>query len=199
MQDMSEIVPELSAYQYSPLPPGPNNVRLLRILPARGNNAPIRCRLFDYSLSDQRKGGHLYEALSYVWGITDKSQTIFIDDQYLAVTANLHEALLHLRDTAIERIVWIDAICINQADLKERGEQVQLMAKIYSNAARVVVWLGQASTHSDLTLEAIRRAASDGTFSQCHASVWEGIEELLGRPWFRRIWVSRHSRTILIL
>lgn len=199
MQDVSEIVPELSAYQYSPLPPRPNNIRLLRILPARGDTAPIRCHLFDYSLSDQRKGGHLYEALSYVWGITDKSQTIFIDDQYLAVTANLHEALLHLRDTAIERIVWIDAICINQADLKERGEQVQLMAKIYSHAACVVVWLGQASTHSDIMLETIRRAASDGTFPRCHASVWAGIEEVLGRPWFRRIWVSRHSRTILIV
>ncbi|KAJ5651559.1 uncharacterized protein N7484_005282 [Penicillium longicatenatum] len=189
MQDVSEKVPELFVYQYSPLPSGLNNIRMLRLLPTPNNNAPIRCRLFDYSLSKERRGGHLYEALSYVWGNTDKPQTIFIDDQYLSVTLNLHEALLHLRDSVIERVVWIDAICINQGDLKERGEQVQLMAKIYSNAARVVVWLGQASNHSDMTLEAIRVAASEGSSSQCHASLREGMDELLGRSWFRRIWV----------
>ncbi|KAL4896928.1 heterokaryon incompatibility protein-domain-containing protein [Aspergillus ambiguus] len=189
MQDVSETVPGLILYQYSPLPPGPNNIRMLCLLPDPNNDAPIRCRLFDYSLSEERRGGHLYEALSYVWGGTDNPQTIFIDDQYLTVTANLREALLHLRDSMIERAMWIDAICINQGDLKERGEQVQLMAKIYSNAARVIVWLGQPSNYSDMTLEAIRSAASEGTLSQYEASLQEGMDELLGRSWFRRIWV----------
>jgi hypothetical protein len=37
---------------------------------------------------------------------------------------------------------WIDAICINQKDSDERGQQVQFMAKIYNQAHRVIVWLG---------------------------------------------------------
>jgi hypothetical protein len=37
--------------------------------------------------------------------------------------------------------LWIDAICINQADLDERKQQVQLMRDVYSGASRVVVWL----------------------------------------------------------
>ncbi|KAL8351506.1 hypothetical protein RB598_006335 [Gaeumannomyces tritici] len=39
---------------------------------------------------------------------------------------------------------WIDAICINQASLTERSEQVPRMGKIYSTAARVVIWPGDS-------------------------------------------------------
>ncbi|KAF3004767.1 hypothetical protein E8E13_001344 [Curvularia kusanoi] len=41
-------------------------------------------------------------------------------------------------------LLWADAICINQADLSERGDQVQLMREIYSNAMRVIIWLGDS-------------------------------------------------------
>ena len=39
------------------------------------------------------------------------------------------------------RRLWIDAICINQASLKEKNQQVPMMADIYGGAARVLVWL----------------------------------------------------------
>lgn len=41
--------------------------------------------------------------------------------------------------------LWIDAICINQADLEERSAQVRIMPRIYSNADCVIVWLGDDS------------------------------------------------------
>ncbi|RMJ04826.1 hypothetical protein CDV36_014510 [Fusarium kuroshium] len=49
-------------------------------------------------------------------------------------------ALKCLRNCSLDRIIWVDAICINQDDAEERGRQVQSMAKIYANASRVVVW-----------------------------------------------------------
>ena len=39
------------------------------------------------------------------------------------------------------RVLWIDAICINQANILERNGQVQHMALIYKHASRVIVWL----------------------------------------------------------
>lgn len=39
--------------------------------------------------------------------------------------------------------LWIDAICINQHDLAEKARQIPLMTRIYSTAARVLVWLGK--------------------------------------------------------
>ncbi|EAW13708.1 HET domain-containing protein [Aspergillus clavatus NRRL 1] len=181
--------PNPGKYQYRPLSPGPNSIRMLRLLSDPDSTAQIHCQLFNYSLSETRRGTHLYEALSYVWGDTAKPQSIFIDGRSLAVTANLHAALLHLRDPVIDRVMWIDAICINQDDLEERGSQVQLMARIYTKADRVVVWLGQAAEHSDVAMEAIRAAASRENVPKYDVPLGEGIQEVLGRPWFRRIWV----------
>lgn len=157
-----------TAYQYSKLPP--DSIRLLRLQPHRDPTAPIRCTLFDCPLlqNHERVTFSPYEALSYVWGSTDNPQSITVrdcpisyddDDEpsdpttapartksagTLSVTRNLHEALVQLRDRFIDRVLWIDAICINQADLDERSCQVASMARIYAIASRVLVWLGPA-------------------------------------------------------
>ncbi|KAK0709563.1 heterokaryon incompatibility [Lasiosphaeria miniovina] len=75
--------------------------------------------------------------------------------------ANLHAALSQLRDRLLERIIWIDAICINQHDNNEKGQQVQSTTKIYANANRVIVWLGEAAEDSDQALGALRTAAEE--------------------------------------
>jgi hypothetical protein len=41
------------------------------------------------------------------------------------------------------RRIWIDAVCINQQDLRERSQQVSIMRDIYRSARDVVVWLGE--------------------------------------------------------
>jgi len=63
----------------------------------------------------------LFEALSYTCGGGKRPCSITIKDQSLDVTANLYTALLRLRDRSLERILWIDAICIDQNNLEERG------------------------------------------------------------------------------
>ncbi|KAL8364603.1 hypothetical protein RB595_003745 [Gaeumannomyces hyphopodioides] len=195
---------------YTPLPKG--NVRLLRLLPHQDENSRIECQL-TFSLLD-RGSSHPYEALSYVWGSEDNKRPIYIGDNELRVTANLYAALKHLRYCSVERILWIDAICINQNDNEEKGQQVQSMAKIYAKANRVIVWLvdppkdapdeGDPAAddrvdNGDQALEAIRAAAEerrvDSTMDQ------KMILALLGRKWFQRIWVLQEvaaARHILI-
>lgn len=72
---------------------------------------------------------------------------IRVDGVEFPVTVNLHEALLRLRDPAIERIIWIDAVCIDQDDDTEKTHQIGLMSKIYGQANRVIIWLGEALPH----------------------------------------------------
>jgi hypothetical protein len=139
-------------YCYSPLP-GPGSIRLLRLMAHTDENARIECRLFDYPLQELEERACLYEALSYVWGGSDKPHSISIGGYYLPITANLYAALLHLRDRLIERIIWVDAICIDQDNQTERAQQVQSMAKIYCKANRVIVWLGEAAADSDQALK----------------------------------------------
>ena len=180
----------MSQYCYSPLSRKPDSIRLLRLMPNKNDTADIRCKLFKYTLRESDKATHLYEALSYVWGGSDKPKSIFIDNRYLAVTLNLHAALLRLRDRDIPRTIWVDAVCINQEDKQEKEHQIQSMAKIYANASRVIVWLGERANNSDVALEAIR-AAGKPTNTSNKEMIQQAILPLLQRPWFRRIWVRQ--------
>jgi hypothetical protein len=135
-------------YHHPRLPRGNNNIRLLRLIPNKNETAIIKCQLFNYSL-DPDKSTHLYDALSYVWGNPNETLPIFIDGHVLHITASLHAALLRLRNHSLERIIWIDAVCINQANEEEKEHQIQSMARIYGQANRVIVWLGKAEDDSN--------------------------------------------------
>jgi hypothetical protein len=178
-------------YSYSLPSLGSDSIRLLGLMPNEDENAPIHCRLHHYPLQKLNNGTHLYEALSYVWGGSDTPQSVFIDNYNLPVTVNLYKALLRLRDRTFERILWVDSICINQADEQEKEHQIQSMAKIYGQANRVIVYLGEAADDSDQAFEDIRVAAeTEPTSSLQSEEGHKAMLKLLERPWFRRIWVS---------
>ncbi|KAF2175471.1 HET-domain-containing protein, partial [Zopfia rhizophila CBS 207.26] len=193
----------------------PDNIRLLRLLPNEDKKAPIQCELFHYSLWEPGKRTHPYDALSYVWGGSDKPQSIFIrehnstsghdttSEHDLPVTANLHKALSRLRNRSIERIIWIDAVCINQKDEREKEQQIQCMAKIYGQANRVVIWLGEAADDSDQALQEIRAAGDKNSKNSSNSeTIQQAVIALLQRPWFRRIWVLQEvaaARHVLIM
>jgi hypothetical protein len=178
----------MSQYSYSPLSLGPDSIRLLRLMPDQDDTADIRCELFEYSLQSSCKASHLYEALSYVWGSPGEKLPIFIHGHSFDVTVNLRAALSRLRNHSMERTLWVDAICIDQQNLRERGHQVQLMAKIYGQANRVVVWLGEAADDSDQALEDIRTAAErEATYSSNSERSQKAVFKMLERSWFRRI------------
>lgn len=179
----------ISSYCYGDLPS--DTIRLLRLLPHEDRTEPIQCQLFNYSLGDPDTRTHPYDALSYVWGDLDKHQSISISECILPVTVKLHEALSRLRYRSIERIIWVDAVCINQDNDQEKEKQIQLMAKIYGQASRVVVWLGETADNSDLAFETIRSAAGGKKLVNpvSNRKAQQSISTLLQRPWFRRIWV----------
>ncbi|RDW66848.1 hypothetical protein BP5796_09597 [Coleophoma crateriformis] len=189
----------MSQYIYSSL--GPNSIRLVRLLPNQTQNAPIQCQLCPYSLQESSRQTHLYTALSYVWGDPEITRSIYIDKCTLSVTKNLFEALLRLRDPFFERIIWVDALCINQGDTKEKEQQIQSMPKIYGQADRVNVWLGEAADNSDQALEVIR-AAGNGATNSLSNEIQLAVLALLRRGWFRRIWIlqevaaARHVQII---
>jgi hypothetical protein len=180
----------MSFYPYSLLPPDGDNIRLLRLLPNEDKDAPLYCELRNYSLQRSSLRTHLYEALSYVWGNPDNTLFICVDKNQFQVTVNLYSALSRLRDHSFERIVWVDAICIDQSNVEERKQQVQLMAKIYSNAHRVIVWLGEQTVEIQGALEDIQLAANkELTEHSKKETKQQAMLNLLQNPWFQRIWV----------
>ena len=137
----------MDRFEYKPIDLEDCSFRLVRL--SYGEDGPIQCELFDAWLHDTDDIIE-YEALSYTWGGTDKPYEIEINGRRMPVTKNLSLALRHLRYPGRDRILWIDAICINQNNNEERGHQVQQMASIYKKAEQVIVWLGRATPETDL-------------------------------------------------
>ena len=134
-----------------------------------------------------------YEALSYTWGSPEATETITCNDVDFPITENLFRALQALRPSRnTARHLWVDAICINQTDDNEKGEQVWHMLQIYQKATRVIAWLGTA--HEDL----VPAVAAASLFSPVVPEdvaesriVYRGMCDLYMRPWFQRIWIQQ--------
>jgi hypothetical protein len=121
-------------------------LRLVTLLPAPCKDAPIECTLSIGNLQDRNLQ---YEALSYEWGDpNDPGYDILLEGQPFTVRRNLWHALRCLRTEFGARILWVDAICINQENVSERNHQVGMMGNIYSFATSVRVWLGEMSGNS---------------------------------------------------
>ena len=143
---------------YSPLEHSQRQIRLIRLsVETESHSKDIRCTFSVVFLDDDPQ----YEALSYAWGDSPATVPIFVDDHPFLVTENLHSALIHLRLPDRERILWVDAICINQIETSEKTHQVKLMHDIYSNAARVIVWLSAEWEGSEIAKTAILHLGND--------------------------------------
>ncbi|KAK3373139.1 heterokaryon incompatibility protein-domain-containing protein [Lasiosphaeria ovina] len=152
---------------------------LLKLIPHWDEHAPIQCTLFNSPILVSGVTSHPFETLSYVWGSAELTHFVCIDNCQLPITASLHGALSRLRDSFLERIVWADAICINQEDLTERARQVHCMATIYAKASRVLMWLGGKEAADELYTVSEQDEDLAGRNTSLLA--------LVGRPWFRRI------------
>lgn len=223
-----------SPYEYTPFPPDTDQIRLLTLFPASEQNEEIVITLRN---STTEAAARQYEALSYVWGSTDNPENVSVVSSFttdkdenmslsacsaapLLVTQNLAVALRHLRRQDVARILWIDAICVDQQNIAERGEQVGKMAQIYSLAARVVIWVGPASPDSDLAMQLVEHlgqavridertgmitSASNGEAEPHWADTAQplpygedelcALEKLFWRPWFERLWVVQEVMT----
>jgi hypothetical protein len=126
-------------YQYTELDAASRQIRPAHIKPGAWDD-PIPCDLLPASLYLPPT----YETLSYVWGDKKIKKPIALEGCYFEVTINLHGALRRLRATAETRIIWINALCINQKDNDERSQQVNLMGAIYEGCEQVLIWLGDS-------------------------------------------------------
>lgn len=148
-------------YQYDTLPPG-KWFRLLQIEPGQHDD-PLHCTLITTAIDN----APAYIALSYVWGDPADIGHVTCSGITRPVTRSLLGGLRQLRHTETREMVWADAICINQADFKEKGGQVNLMGTIYDQAAEVLVWLGDdpkfLARHAFEALPRVNKAVTTGT------------------------------------
>jgi hypothetical protein len=203
----------MDLFKYVPIDLEQPGIRLLRLFKGRERN--IECELFQTWLYGESTIP--YEALSYTWGDKKTFDYINVNGRSHGITRNLYHALYHMRLHNRDRILWVDAICIDQENERERGHQVQQMGAIYNQAERVIIWLGLPTHETNLVMDSLRRLQEESTayscrdwkpsdkrwidlwssiqsiFSSQHSSLVvqqrRGIESLLARPWFQRVWI----------
>ena len=117
-----------------------DEIRLLTLYPEAGSGE-INCTLRHVLLSSKPT----FEAVSYAWGDPSLSKRVLCDGRKLFVTENLFTALKNLRFPDKERLIWVDGLCIDQTSNAEKNHQLPLMQRIYSDARKVLIWLGEDS------------------------------------------------------
>jgi hypothetical protein len=167
-----------------------------------------------------------YIALSYTWGDPTSKVPVLLNGQRFFVGENLHSALRRFRPPHGQPgcFLWVDAICINQEDIREKSTQVQRMKQIYEDAAIIDVWLGPEAEDSDLAMRKLdslnkyfRRQGPDEEASQIITKLmtqedtswvfgpsdkpfderpWRALEKLFKRPWWSRVWIVQESTTL---
>jgi len=181
-------------------------IRVLRLYPAQLRDQDLEAELVVRNLGEPAP----YVAISYRWsdqwsGNRTKAEPVVVVNGYrLAVGPGTYEALRAVRSPYRTTTVWIDAICINQADTAERGQQVQLMAAIYEQARKVLIWLGEPP-NARLAVRKLRAVwsrlrlldAFDSTLAmrvfqdQAGQPGLRALKDLIRRDWFERAWIAQ--------
>lgn len=159
-----------------------------------------------------------FEALSYEWnpelheiyhGTTVKfgksKDTIVVERDHVilgsvGIGSNLSNFLRHIRHEEDDIWIWADAICINQGSLAERGHQVNLMGKIYSEAFKVLAWL--PLDDSDLH-RALEKFCSVSNVSQIgNNDSLDIMEQCFQMSYWTRKWIIQEfvlARTVVLV
>lgn len=152
----------------------------------------------------------VYTALSYTWGDGGTEWKITLMDQgELAIGENLW-SFLRLQSSIITEptLFWIDAICIDQANIHERNHQVGLMRQIYTSATKVYVWLGQEGENSNIAMRFVVAQASkplrprgSGYHPLWSRQEGKALHALCDRRYWRRMWIIQellHANDITV-
>ena len=184
-----------SLFRYRALEHPNSDIRLLELLPGSGR---VQCRLKVVKLSENTTP---YEPLSYCWGEQTRRVSILVDDAPFDIGVNLHAALKRLRLESQIRMLWVDAICINQHEKgrDEKSSQVSLMRHIFQGGQRTLAWLGEHDGKTALAfriIEFLSEYAEKRPYTHLKSERWHEFQRMkfgkvpvpsnpFGRMWAR--------------
>ena len=204
--------PECGDWEYHHLPLlEADAIRILVLDPSEDFEVDLKGQFEHISLSGINDEND-YVAISYVCGELEEYQDeIYIGagngGEYptISIGPNLTSALRHLRKKDQPVRLWVDAICINHADLTERDNQVNRMRAIFSSAHETVIFLGDEGGNTGRSAWNLLERNSEWAMNERGERDYnlpalreeliefrgnlEDVEiDVLGRPWFQRVW-----------
>lgn len=210
---------KLPTYSYRPLDRRRKEIRLLTLQPGADPD-DIRATL-SHAFLVELPFPH-YETVSYACGNPNRKRNIILDGDWTRVLENSELVLRRMRLPASERVLWIDAVCIDQHNLSERGHQVGIMSEIYAKTSNNSIWLGPDDGHTaqaivsmndvldEMTtecrgLENLDKVLydSDGGLNWSRTSLaaidhtetddTPSLVHFFRSPWFKRLWIVQEA------
>lgn len=210
-----------SLYSSLPVDTSRKEIRLLKIL---FTDPQLKFTMHTESLLE----APVFSALSYRWG--GPKSTVIVNEINVTVAQNLIDAvrdiyshLVNNSDDQKPRLLWADAVCINQEDNSDKSQQVPLMKEIYTQAKQVLSWLGPANESVDTAFRYLRllydevqqnTSNNDLQWIQKHQDLctdpkhlrdmgpWQLISDLMESDYWHRVWIFQElflgNDTILI-
>ena len=201
-------------YSYRRLNPHRKEVRLLLLEPGTDLD-PISCRLKHEFLDGPSPP--LYDTISYACGESSQKATIWLHGSEVEVLATSEAALRCMRYNDRPRTLWIDSICIDQGNAKEKGHQIEMMYEIYTHTSHNLVYLGPDDGNMRNVVKSVAdlcheisyetrdfvdlKQALFGPLGQIRYSrfpftidiVQSGLMQFFENPWFKRLWVVQEA------
>ncbi|KPI35920.1 uncharacterized protein AB675_10499 [Cyphellophora attinorum] len=151
-------------------------------------------------LHERRLGvdAQAYIGISYQWGPPDRAtdETIWVDGCRLRVRKNLWQLLSDLSRSDLmppsgSLLLWIDFICINQLNDRERSSQVKLMPQIYSTALMVIAYVGSSEWYFPLLARHGAMEVSNLNNKHCLKKLLTRrvLQNLTHREYWTRLWI----------
>ncbi|KAH7083388.1 heterokaryon incompatibility protein-domain-containing protein, partial [Paraphoma chrysanthemicola] len=196
----ADVVTELHAepssndFVYEPLSHESDYIRVFKIHPGP-SDARICCTMREEQISEAK-----YICLSYTWQPSHPEHTIEVDGRPLSVGENLYQFLHAYRAAQMHKVpqlpdeqadaLWVDALSIDQKNIREKGHQIRQMGEIYKRATRVLIWLGVLA---DATKEAL---LAEHRIKSCFDAVRisnlsDHVLNLCAMTYWSRIWIAQ--------
>ncbi|KAH6711757.1 heterokaryon incompatibility protein-domain-containing protein [Leptodontidium sp. MPI-SDFR-AT-0119] len=163
---------------YEPLNSTRKEITSLILQPLTSGNG-LQCTTSTISLLESSE----FEALSYVSGDASIQETITFNDVPTQVTKNLYTAFKYLRHPDKPRYLWVDALCIDQKDIKEPNQQVSMMGDVYTSAKPVLVLLSEADQGSDEAFSLLPEALADSEIQEVSQTLFSLYMQLVEREY----------------
>ena len=171
-------------YSGDPLIADRREIRILALAPGTGHDV-LRGDLMVKSLAYNHPH---YTALSYTWFGQVNASAVVIGGVPLHITENLASALRRFRNPVRPKDIWVETICINPNDDKEKRKQFSLIGEIFASATETMVWLGEKSDDSDVAMDFVRFGKDlDATLET--RAVLRAVTELMQRNWWTCVWL----------
>lgn len=166
-------------FHHQPLDTSKSEIHLIRLhtagtLAPYVTDHPMECEIRNFDTNSLPP----YITLSYTWGAVALIREILMNKKIFTVRENLlHFLLAFRRQQASDSWIWIDQLCIDQANTLERNHQVRLMSQIYKSCSYVIVWLDKSSHHDT------------GDHHSLQAPRYMQLDRILANAYFTHLWI----------